>query len=224
MDYAAGEIAALSRAGARLGVVVGGGNILRGASGEAAFLPRVLADEMGMLATVINGLAFAEALRRAGVPAAVFTALPAGRTARPYGVEECRACLEAGEVAVLAGGTGNPFFTTDTAAALRAAELGAEVLFKGTKVDGVYDRDPSREGGARRLARLTPEEYLGAGYGVLDQAAVQLCRERGIPLVVFDFFRPGNLLRAARGEAVGSLIAGGAGAPRRQAGGRKDGR
>jgi uridylate kinase len=159
-----------------------------------------------MLATVANSLVLAEAVRGAGVPARVLAAVPMPDVAESFTADRARALLDAGEVVLLAGGTGRPYFTTDTAAALRALEVGAEVLLKATTVDGVYDRDPRKGPGARRFERLTFDECLDLRLGVMDQAAFALCRENGLPVVVFSLRPPGNLARAAAGDSVGTRI------------------
>jgi len=202
------ELAAAARTGAQIAVVVGGGNFLRGRDLEAAnFIPRVTGDAMGMLATVMNGLALAEALEAAGVGARVHSAFPAGGFCEPFVRARAHRQLNEGRVVVLAGGTGQPFFTTDTAAALRAAQLGADAMMKATKVDGVFDADPAACPDATKFDRLTYGEVLARRLGVMDLAAVSLCMESKIPVVVFRLADPGRLAAAVRGETVGTTIA-----------------
>jgi len=202
----AAELGEVHRTGVELAIVVGGGNIFRGLEGARAGMDRAQSDYMGMLATIINGLALAGALESAGMPARVVSALTVGPVAEPYVQRRAIRHLEKGRVVVFTAGTGNPYFSTDTAAALRALEMGAEALFKGTKVDGVYDRDPERHEGAQRYRRLSYHRFLGERLGVMDQTAVTLCREGKLPIRVFKLTRAGSLLRACKGEDVGTLI------------------
>lgn len=200
----ADELCSAREAGAELGVVVGGGNIARGAA--LPHLSPVAGHTIGMLATILNAIALREVLTQRGVPALLQSALPIPGVADPVDPWRARAALERGEVVLFAGGTGNPFVTTDTAAVVRALALGAEAVLKGSKVAGVYDSDPVKNPKARLLPRLTPGEYLARGLRVLDPAAVALAGEHGLPIVVFDAASPGALLAALRGEK-GSLIA-----------------
>jgi uridylate kinase len=200
------EIAALPRAGIQAAVVVGAGNLVRGRDLPPDLVDRTAADAAGMLATVANALVLAEAIRRAGARARVLTAVPMPDVAESFTAERARERLDAGETVLLAGGTGRPYFTTDTAAALRALEVGAEVLLKATNVDGVYDRDPRRSRKAKRFDRLTFDEALERRLGVMDLTAFTLCRENGLPVVVFSLRKAGNLARAAAGEPVGTRI------------------
>ncbi len=202
----AAEIAEVVRGGVQVGLVVGGGNLFRGAELAARGMDRVTADHVGMLATVMNALVLRELLRAEGVTAEAFSAIPMEAVCAPYSPRAARAALERGTVALLAAGTGNPFFTTDTAAALRAAELGADLMLKATKVDGVYSADPARDPRARRYERLSYAEVVARELGVMDLTAVLLCRDHGIPLRVFNLYRAGELVRAARGEPVGTLV------------------
>jgi uridylate kinase len=202
----AGEIAEVRRAGIELAIVIGGGNFFRGVSGESAGMDRASADYAGMLATVMNGIILADALNRAGTPAAVLSGLPVGSVVEPFSARRANELLAAGRVLVLSGGTGNPFFTTDTAAALRGVEIGADIVIKATKVDGVYDRDPKRDPAAKRYAKLTYDEAIEKRLGVMDATAFALCRENRLPIRVFSIVEPGNLPRAARGENIGTLV------------------
>jgi uridylate kinase len=202
----AAELAPLHQAGVGLALVVGGGNIFRGARGTLAGLDRVAGDHMGMLATVINSLAVQDVLERSGIPTRVMTAVRVDAVAEPFIRRRALRHLEKGRVLILAGGTGNPYFTTDTAGALRAVEIGAEVLFKGTKVDGVYDADPATHPGARRFERLTYDEVLNRDLKVMDAAAIALARDNALPIVVFDVNRNGDLQRAVCGETVGTWV------------------
>ena len=202
----AAEIAALPASGIEVAVVVGGGNLVRGRDLPPDLVPRTAADAAGMLATVANAVVLAEAVRAAGAPARVLTAVPMPDVAEPFTAVHARERLAAGEVLLLGGGTGRPFFTTDTAAALRALEVGAGVLLKATTVDGVYDRDPRKGRGAKRFARLSFDEVLERRLGVMDLTAFTLCRENALPIVVFSLRPAGNLARAAAGEPVGTRI------------------
>ncbi len=202
----AGELAQVRRSGVELGVVLGGGNIFRGVAGAAQGMDRATADQMGMLATVINGLALRDALTRAGVEARLMSAVEVGGAVERFARERALRHLEKGRVVIFAGGTGNPFFTTDTAAALRALEIGAQCLLKGTQVDGVYDRDPRKDPAARRFPRISYQEVLERGLRVMDGAAVALAQEGRLPVVVFDMHREGNILRVVKGEEIGTLV------------------
>jgi len=200
------EIARALRDGARAGVVLGGGNIFRGLGKAAQGMDRVTADEMGMLATAINGLALRDAVRRQGARAELFTARPLGPIGRAYLRDEALAAIDGGALAIFAGGTGNPFFSTDSGAALRAAELGCALLLKGTKVDGVYDRDPAVHADAARFEALTVDEMIARKLGVMDLTAATLCRENGIDIVVYKMAEPDAVYRAALGEAKGTRV------------------
>jgi len=201
------EIKDLLALGVQLGIVVGGGNICRGIQASAAGLDRTTADYMGMLATIINSLALQSALEELGVETRVQTAMEMKRVAEPYIQRKAIAHLEKGRVVIFAGGTGNPFFTTDTAAALRAVEIRAEIVMKATtKVDGVYDKDPIRDAGARLFERISYTEVLAADLKVMDAAAISLCRDHGIPVVVFKLQLPGGIRDAICGQSVGTYI------------------
>ncbi len=206
LDALTGEIRSAAAAGTGIGVVLGGGNLLRARDLDLPRVPRPVQDRMGMLATVVNALALAASLRAAGQPAEVFTATPMTGVAAPFRREEVTARLAAGEVVLLAGGTGHPYFSTDTAAALRALEIGAEALLKATKVDGVYSADPVDNPAAVRYDEITYDEVLARRLGVMDLTAITLCRENRLPVIVFDMTVPGNLRRAVAGERVGTRV------------------
>ena len=206
LEAVASELAEVSRLGVQLALVLGGGNIFRGLAGSASGMDRPTADAMGMLATVINCLAVEDALKRQGVSACTFSALPVGAAARPFSRREALKCLDRGEVVVLGAGTGNPYFTTDTAAALRALELSADALFKGTKVDGIYDKDPKKHKDAQRFSSVTYDEILARKLGVMDLTAVTLCQENGLPLQVFNMQVAGNIKQVVTGGDVGTRV------------------
>jgi uridylate kinase len=200
------EIAEARALGVQMGIVVGGGNIFRARAGAARGMERVSADYMGMLATVINALALQNSLEAKGVPTRTMTALQMMQLAEPYIRRRAVRHLEKERIVVFAGGTGNPYFTTDTAAALRASEVGAEVLLKGTKVEGVYDRDPEEHGDARLLTELTHLEVIKKGLRVMDATAVSLCMENALPIVVFNLTRHGNLKKVLTEGGVGTVV------------------
>jgi uridylate kinase len=189
-----------------MGIVVGGGNIFRGLAATAMGLDRVVADNMGMLATVINALALQDALEKEGVPTRVLSAIAMHEVAEPYIRRRALRHLEKGRVVILAAGTGSPYFTTDTAAALRATEIGAQVILKGTKVDGIYDRDPVLHPEARMIRRLTYFEVLEKSLRVMDSTAVTMSMEQKIPIIVFKLLEPGNMLKVILGREVGTLV------------------
>lgn len=203
--YAA-EVADAVSSGLQIAIVIGGGNIFRGLSGAGKGFDRVNGDKMGMLATVINSLGLAMAIRSAGVPAEVFTATPMEPVARYYMRDDAVAVLESGGVALIAGGTGNPFFTTDSGAALRALEINADALLKGTRVDGVYTADPEKDPSAVKYDDLTFDKAMEDHLKVMDQTAFALCREGNMPVIVFDMNAKGNLTRLIRGEKVGTTV------------------
>ena len=194
--------------GVEVGIVIGGGNIFRGAGLARAGMDRVTGDHMGMLATVINALALQDALERVGTHARVMSALQIHEVSEDYIRRRAIRHLEKGRVTIFAAGTGNPFFTTDTAAALRAIEVGADILVKGTKVDGVYTADPVKDAKARRYDRLTFDRVINDRLNVMDTTAVVMCRENNVPIRVFNLQVAGDLLRLARGEDVGTLVSG----------------
>ncbi len=202
----AAEIKTVVEAGVQVGVVIGGGNIFRGVAGSAQGLERASADYMGMLATVINALALQNAFEREGVVTRVQSAIRMDQVVEPYVRRRAIRHLERGRVVIFAAGTGNPFFTTDTAATLRGIEIGADIVFKATKVDGVYDRDPVRHPEAKRYDVITYGEVLAKRLGVMDATAIALCREQNMPLRVFSINKPGSLKRAALGENEGTLV------------------
>ena len=206
IDTIVGEIATVLRLGVEVGVVIGGGNIFRGVALGAAGMDRATADYMGMLATVMNALALQDAMRRAGIDSRVQSALNIEQVVEPYIRGKAIRYLEEGKVVVFAAGTGNPFFTTDTAAALRASEMGAEIVLKGTKVDGVYTADPKKDAAAKRYQRLSFDEALQRNLKVMDATALTLCRDQKLPVNVFSIFRKDALLRVVAGEDEGTLV------------------
>ncbi len=206
VSHLGGQVAALARAGVQVAIVTGGGNLLRGADFSAAGMERANADYMGMLGTVMNALALSAAIEAEGVDTRVLTALEIQAVGEPFLRRRAIAHLEKGRVVVLAAGTGNPYFTTDTAAALRATELGCEVLLKGTKVDGVYDSDPKTNPDAKRFAKMSYMDVIRDGLRVMDGTAITLCMENNLPVVVFDMFAAGNIERVVRGENIGTRI------------------
>jgi len=194
------------RAGCQLGIVVGGGNIFRGLKAAEVGMDRATGDYMGMLATVLNSLALQDALEQRGLPTRVLSALEIKEVAESYIRRRAVRHLEKGRVVIFAAGTGNPFFTTDTAACLRAAEVGASIVMKGTRVDGVYSADPERDSSAVRYQKLSYMKVLSDDLRVMDATAVSLCKENGLPILVFDVTKPGSILRAVQGEAIGTLV------------------
>ncbi len=200
------QVAHVSAIGVEVAIVVGGGNILRGAEFSRLGGHRANADYMGMLGTVINGLALSDAIEQCGVDTRVLTAIEIRQLAEPFVRRRAIAHLEKGRIVILAAGTGNPFFTTDTAAALRARELGCEVLLKATKVDGVYTADPKKDKQAKRIPSLTHQQVLEQQLKVMDAAAISLCMESNLPVVVFNMFEEGNIERVIRGENLGTVI------------------
>jgi uridylate kinase len=205
----ASQVVAVHRSGVEVAIVVGGGNIFRGLAAAASGMERATADYIGMLATVMNGLALQDALEKADMPTRVMSAIGMNEVAEPYIRRRAQRHLEKGRVVILAAGTGNPYFTTDTAAALRAVEIGAQVLLKATKVDGVYDADPLTNPGAHRHDRLTYSQVLADRLQVLDATAISLCMENELPIIVFDLNGPDHIRMAALGAPIGTLIDGG---------------
>jgi uridylate kinase len=202
----AGEIRDLVQAGVQVGLVIGGGNIFRGAGLSAAGIDRVTGDHMGMLATVMNALAMRDALVSAGADARVLSALRIDQVCEGYSREAAVRHLAAGRVVLFAAGTGNPFFTTDSAASLRAIEIGADLMVKATKVDGVYSADPKKHADARFYASLSYDRVIREGLGVMDLTAVVLCRDHAMPVRVMNIYEAGALMRVVRGESVGTLV------------------
>jgi len=202
----AAEVAEVVKGGVQTAIVIGGGNFIRGAAAEG--VSRVAGDAMGMLATVINSIAFSESLKSHGANAQVFTAVRLDRTGEYYTPERAVAALESGAVALIGGGTGSPFFTTDTAAALRCAEIGADVILKATKVDGVYDSDPMKNPNAKRFETITHADALSGKLKVMDATAFSFCMEQEIPIIVFKLLEDGNLAKCLRGEPVGTTVTG----------------
>ena len=200
------DVAEVVAKGTQLAIVVGGGNIFRGLKGSAAGMERATADYVGMLATVMNAITLQDGLERAGVPTRVQTAIAMQEVAEPYIRRKAMRHLEKGRVVIFGAGCGNPFFTTDTTAALRAAEINAHVVLKATKVDGVYDKDPVRFANAVRYEHLTFQDVLANELGVMDATAIALCKDNTIPIVVFDLFGSGNIARAVAGEPIGTRI------------------
>lgn len=210
LSLIAGEIKSAVETGAEVAVVVGGGNIIRGAElASEGLIPRATADHMGMLGTLINGLALKEMLGTIGVPARCMTAIEINAVAEPFIRGRAIRHLEKGNVVVLAAGTGNPFFTTDTCAALRATELECQIVLKATKVDGVYSSDPKKDAGATRYTRLTFAEAINKRLAVMDMTALAMCQEQNLPVLVFDFKKKGNIRRVIEGEDIGTLISNG---------------
>ncbi len=204
----AGQIAEARRSGIEVAVVVGGGNIFRGLAAAAKGMDRATGDYMGMLGTVMNGLAIQDALEQMDCPTRVLSAIAMNEICEPYIRRRAERHLEKGRVVVMVAGTGNPYFTTDTAATLRAVEVGAEVILKATRVDGVYDADPEKHPAAQRYSRISYTELLSNRLEALDATAVSLAMDNEMPIVVFDMTQPGNILRALCGETIGTLISG----------------
>jgi len=205
-DYIAKEIKEITELGTELVVVFGGGNIFRGISAEKHGLNRTTGDYIGMLATVMNSLALGSSLRKIGVDCRVQSALDMPKVCEPYIRDKAMRQLEKGRVVIAAAGSGNPYFSTDTAAAMRACELECEIVFKATKVDGVYDRDPKKEKGAKKFTTLTHLDIVKNGYGVMDKTAVTLCLDNDLPILVFELMEKGNIKKAVLGEKIGTLI------------------
>ncbi len=209
LAYIAGEIAAVHKQGVEVAVVVGGGNFIRGDAFSAeGGIDRTVADQMGMLGTLINALALQSAIEKAGVPTRVLSAIEVSQVAEHFIRRRAIRHIEKGRVVVFAAGTGNPYFTTDTAAVLRALEIEACCLVKVTKVDGIYDKDPKRHADAVRFDTLQFSEAIQRRLAVMDQTAFTMCREHRLPIIVLDFSTPGSMVRAVRGEPVGTLVGG----------------
>ncbi|MEM8602440.1 MAG: UMP kinase [Cyanobacteria bacterium P01_H01_bin.121] len=208
VDRVAGEIASVTASQIQVAIVVGGGNIFRGIKGAASGMDRATADYIGMIATVMNALTLQDALERAGIPTRVQTAIAMQEVAEPYIRRRAMRHLEKGRVVIFGAGSGNPFFTTDTTAALRAAEINADILFKATKVDGVYDSDPQANPGAKRYKTLTYSYVLTHELAVMDSTAIALCKDNDIPIGIFNLFGDDNIRRAALGESIGTVVGG----------------
>ncbi|MBT3228709.1 MAG: UMP kinase [Candidatus Marinimicrobia bacterium] len=208
LDQMTSDLQAVVKMGVEVGIVIGGGNIFRGLSQKAKDMNRVAADHMGMLATVINAVALGDAIKRKGMKASVLTAIEMNEIAEPFSQRKAIQELEAGKVVIFAAGTGNPFFTTDTAAALRGVEIEADVLLKGTRVDGIYSADPEKDPNAEYLPSLNYDEVMNNNLRVMDQTAFALCRENNLAVHVFNMEIPGNLLKVIQGDAIGSVVGG----------------
>lgn len=204
-DYAE-QIAELTGLGVQIGIVIGGGNIFRGLSGTSKGFDRVKGDQMGMLATVINSLALGSALKSKGTVGRVFTAIRMEPVGEYYAKEKAVAAIENGEVAIISGGTGNPFFTTDTASALRAVEIEADIMFKGTRVDGVYTADPEKDPNAEKFEKISFDEILNRNLRIMDLTATALCKENNLPVLVFNMDEKGNLKKVITGENIGTVV------------------
>jgi uridylate kinase len=206
LSQIADELIDIHSLGVEVGIVIGGGNIFRGLAASSRGMDRASADYMGMLATVINSLALQDALESRGSKTRVLSALEMERLAEPYIRRRAIRHLEKGRLVIFAAGTGNPFFTTDTAASLRAMEIGAEIVMKATRVDGVYDKDPNKHKDARMYRRLTYLDVLNRDLAVMDSTAISLCRDNSLPILVFNMTKPGNIRRVVMGEALGTLV------------------
>jgi uridylate kinase len=211
LDRVGADIREVIDLGVQVAIVIGGGNIFRGIAASAAGMDRATADYMGMLATIINALALQDALEKAGLQTRVLSAIEMRAVAEPYIRRRAIRHLEKGRVVIFAAGTGNPFFTTDTAGALRAVEIGADAIVKATKVDGIYSADPKKDPTATRIDKVSYIEVLNQGLGVMDTTAISLCMDNKLPIVVFDLTRAGNIKRLVLGEPVGSIVSSSAG-------------
>lgn len=206
LDEYAAQIADIVRQGVEVGIVIGGGNIFRGLSGAAKGFDRVKGDQMGMLATVINSLALSSALEQRNIKARVLTAVRMEPIGEFYSKAKAVEMLERGEVAIFAGGTGNPYFTTDTGASLRGIEIEADVMLKGTRVDGIYTADPEKDPTATKFDKISFDEIYARGLKVMDLTATTMCNENNLPIIVFDMDTPGNLAKVIAGENIGTLV------------------
>lgn len=200
------DVAEAFKVGVEIGIVIGGGNIYRGVAASAEGMDRASADYMGMLATCINALALQDALEKENVPTRVQTAIEMAEIAEPYIRRRAIRHLEKGRIVIFGAGTGNPFFTTDTAASLRAMEISAEVIMKATKVDGIYDKDPKKFADAKKYDKISYIEVLNKGLNVMDSTAISLCMDNKLPIITFDMTKPGNVLRAVSGENIGTIV------------------
>ncbi len=208
LNRIAGEVKEIADLGIELGIVIGGGNIYRGISADEQGIDRVSADYMGMLATIINSLALQNAIERQGVPSRVLSAITMPQVAEPYIRRRATRHLEKRRVVILAAGTGNPYFSTDTAAALRAIEISAEIILKATKVDGIYDKDPVLHKDAKKYTEINYLEVLNKGLKVMDATAVSLCMDNKLPMIIFNLTTPGNIKKVLTGEKIGTTIKG----------------
>lgn len=206
LDTIARECVEVAQLGVQLAIVIGGGNIFRGVAGASGGMDRASADYMGMLATAMNCLALQDALEKKGVQTRVLSAIAMEQISEPYIRRRAMRHLEKGRIVIFACGTGNPYFSTDTAAALRAAEIGAEMICKATKVDGIYDADPRKVPDAKKFDRITHMDALQRRLAVMDSTALSLCMDNKLPITVFDLTQPGNIMRVVRGEEVGTLV------------------
>ncbi|MFP5520221.1 MAG: UMP kinase [Bdellovibrionia bacterium] len=200
------DVAEAYRAGVQIGLVIGGGNIFRGVAASAEGMDRASSDYMGMLATVINALALQDALEKEDVPTRVQTAIEMAEIAEPYIRRKAIRHLEKGRIVIFGAGTGNPYFTTDTAASLRAMEIGAQVIMKATKVDGIYDKDPNKHSDAVKFDHISYIDVINRGLQVMDSTAISLCMDNKLPILTFDMTNPGNVLKAVMGEKIGTLV------------------
>ncbi|KYG70758.1 UMP kinase [Bdellovibrio bacteriovorus] len=200
------DVAEAYKAGVQMGIVIGGGNIYRGVAASAEGMDRASADYMGMLATCINALALQDALEKEGVPTRVQTAIEMAEIAEPYIRRRAIRHLEKERIVIFGAGTGNPFFTTDTAASLRAMEINAQVIMKATKVDGIYDKDPAKHTDAKKFDKISYIDVLNRGLQVMDSTAISMCMDNKLPIITFDLTQPGNILKAVQGESIGTLV------------------
>lgn len=200
------QIKEISLLGIEIAIVIGGGNIFRGLSGTDKGVDRVKGDQMGMLATVINSIALSASLEKEGILATVFTATPMSPIGKHFSKRDAITAMQNGEIVIVAGGTGNPFFTTDTASALRGIELEADVMLKGTRVDGIYTADPEKDPNATKFTKISYQEIYDKGLKIMDLTATTLCQENGLPIIVFDMDRPGNLKKIILGDAIGTFV------------------
>jgi uridylate kinase len=200
------QIVELTELGIEVAVVIGGGNIFRGMSGEEQGIDRVTGDHMGMLATVINALALQNTIEKLGVQTRVMTGLEIPKVAEPFIKRKAQRHLEKGRVVIFGAGTGNPYFTTDTAAALRAMEINADIVMKGTKVDGIFDKDPAKYADAKKYDTITYSDVIAQGLQVMDTAAISLCMDNSLPILVFDSLKDGNIKKAVYGEVIGTTV------------------
>lgn len=200
------DVAEAYKAGVQMGIVIGGGNIYRGVAASAEGMDRASADYMGMLATCINALALQDALEKEDVPTRVQTAIEMAEIAEPYIRRKAIRHLEKGRIVIFGAGTGNPFFTTDTAASLRAMEINAQVIMKATKVDGIYDKDPNKHSDAIKFEKISYIDVLNRGLQVMDSTAISMCMDNKLPIITFDLTQPGNILKAVQGENIGTLV------------------